>query len=368
LTEIRSSAPRVAGANLFGMLNQDLFGGRDRVFGYIANSTASHSEKIALLRRHFRHRAFMSGARDVLEVRPVYAALAETSDAAEEAINAAFAIAGAPPGLTILAVGRLGTREFDLLSDADLLFVGEEGRDRQALTRAVEEIMQALAAYTQEGLVFPVDARLRPHGGEGELVVTPKQLEQYFASEAQPWEALMYTKLRMVCGDPGPGRRATAATDILFRRFAGDETFAATVRQMRKKLEDASAPEKSIRTSPGALYDADFISSFLLVKHGIRAKLGTLRDRLWRCATAAVLDKKDAAVLDHAGELCRTVEHASRLVIGRNMRWLPAADHPRQAIEKLTSQILRREFDDGLEQELLATFKNVREIYDRVIR
>jgi glutamate-ammonia-ligase adenylyltransferase len=228
--------------------------------------------------------------------------------------------------------------------------------------------MQALAAYTQEGLVFPVDARLRPRGGEGELVATPKQLEQYFASEAQPWEALMYTKLRTVSGDPGLGRRAAAATDTLFRRFADDKTFPAAVRQMRKKLEDARAPDKSIRTSPGALYDADFVSSFLLVKHGIRAKLGTLRDRVWRCAAAGVLDKKDAAILDHAGELCRTVEHALRLVVGRNTRWLPAAEHSRQAIEKLTAKILKREFPEGLEQELFATFKNVREIYDRAIR
>ena len=80
-----------------------------------------------------------------------------------------------------------------------------------------------------------------------------------------------------------------------------------------------------------------------------------------------MLKKKDAAVLDHAGELCRTVEHALRLVLGKNTRWLPAAEHSRQAIERLTSQILRREFTDGLETELLATFKNVREIYDRVI-
>jgi len=247
------------------------------------------------------------------------------------------------------------------------LFVGDENYDRQALTRATEEMMQALAAYTQEGLVFPVDTRLRPHGGEGELVVIPKQLEKYFSAEAQPWEALMYTKLRFVCGDAALGRRAASATDILFRRFANDERFPQAVRQMRKKLEDASAPAKSIRTSPGALYDADFISSFLLVKYNIRAKLGTLRDRLWRCSASGALDKKDTAILDHAGELCRTVEHALRLVIGRNTRWLPAAEHPRQAIEKLTAQILKREFPNGLEQELLATFATVREIYIRAI-
>ena len=125
---------------------------------------------------------------------------------------------------------------------------------------------------------------------------------------------------------------------------------------MRQRLEDASSPDKSIRTSPGALYDADFLSSFLLVKHGIRPKLGTLRDRLWRCSAAGVLEKKDAAILDHAAELCRTVEHVLRLVVGRNTRWLPAAEQARHAIEKLTSQILHRDSPDGLEQDLLRTF------------
>jgi glutamine synthetase adenylyltransferase len=136
---------------------------------------------------------------------------------------------------------------------------------------------------------------------------------------------------------------------------------------MRQRLEDASAPDKSIRTSPGAIYDADFLSSFLLVKHGVRPKLGTLRDRLWRCSAAGILDKKDAALLDHVAELCRTVEHVLRLVVGRNTRWLPSADHARRATEKLTSQILHRDAPDGLEQDLLRTFSQVRGIYDRVV-
>lgn len=367
LSEIRSSMPRTMSGDLFNLLGDQSFSHRDPVFGYIAESNAAREEKIALLRRHFRHCAFASGARDVIEERPIYASLAETSAAAEDAILAAFRIAGAPPGLAILALGRLGTHEFDLLSDADLLFIGAESHDRQELTCAAEATMQSLAAYTQEGMVFPVDTRLRPRGGEGELVVTPKQLGQYFAGEAQPWEALMYTKLRFICGDPALARRTAAETENLFHRFASDHQFTAAVRQMRKKLEDASAPEKSIRTSPGALYDADFISSFLLVKHDIRAKLGTLRDRIWQCSAAGVLEKRDAGLLDHAAEFFRTVEHVLRLVIGRNMRWLPSAEHPRKAIEKLTSEILHREFPDGPEQELLGTFAKVREVYNRVI-
>lgn len=371
LAQVQSEVQQSPGGKLFD-LSSPIFGedqstARDTVFDYIANSTAAHGEKTALLRRHFRHRLFASGARDLSEHRAIYSSLAETTAAADDAITAAFGIAGAPRGLAVLALGRLGSREFDLLSDADLLFICDAAGDRQALTKIAEQMMQSLAAYTQEGMVFPVDARLRPRGAEGELLVTPAQLEAYVASEAQPWEALTYTKLRLITGSAELGRRATACAEALFSRFATLKTFPNAVRSMRQKLQDASAPEKSIRTSAGALYDVDFLSSFLLVKHSLRPKSGTLRDRLWRCAAAGVLDKKNAAILDHAAELCRTVEHVMRLVIGRNSRWLPAAEHAHQAIDKLTSDILHREFADGLEQELLHTFSEVREIYDRVV-
>ncbi|HXF14892.1 MAG TPA: hypothetical protein VN517_17185, partial [Terriglobales bacterium] len=310
---------------------------------------------------------FTAGARDIAEKRAVYSSLAETSTAAEHAISAAYQIAGSPAGLAILALGRLGTREFDLLSDADLLFVCDGSENREALTKSAEQIMQALAAYTQEGMVFAVDARLRPRGAEGDLVVTPAQLKSYFASEAQPWEALTYTKLRLIVGSAEIGKHAAQVSETLFQRFAADNGFPQAVRQMRTKLQNATAPAKSIRTFAGGLYDIDFLSSFLLVKNEIRPKTGTLRDRLWRCSSKSVLEKRDAALLDHAAELCRTVEHVLRLVTGRNGRWLPSAEHARGAVEKLASQILRREFSEGLEQELLRTFAEVRSIYDRVV-
>jgi glutamine synthetase adenylyltransferase len=125
---------------------------RDPIFGYIASSDADDSEKLSLLRRHYRHRIFTSGARDLTELRDVYTSLAAATAAAEDAIATAFAIAGSPPDLCIMALGRLGSSEFDLLSDADLLFICEEGADRVACTKSAERIMQALAAYTRYGL------------------------------------------------------------------------------------------------------------------------------------------------------------------------------------------------------------------------
>jgi glutamate-ammonia-ligase adenylyltransferase len=338
----------------------------DPAFAYLASSAAPYNQKLALLRRHFRHRSFAIGAKDMAERRDVYASCAETTSAAENAIAAAFEIADAPKTLAIMALGRLGGGELDLLSDADLLFVCEESKDWQQLSQVVSRVVQVLAAYTHEGMVFPVDTRLRPRGSEGELLTTSTELVRYFEKEAHAWEALTYAKLRFLAGSPNLGQQANAAAEALFQRFAADPNFGREIREMRRKLE-AADPEKSFKTSPGAVYDIDFLTGFLLVKNGIRNKNGTLRDRLWRCADAGLLAKQDAAALDHGGELLRTVDHVVRLVTGRRHKWLPTTKHACHVTEKLTSQILGRKFPEGLEAELDRRCEKIREIYDRVL-
>jgi [glutamine synthetase] adenylyltransferase / [glutamine synthetase]-adenylyl-L-tyrosine phosphorylase len=347
-----------------------LGGGRaavDPVFAYLSGSSATHAEKLALLRRHFRHRVFAAGAKDILKPRSVYESLAETTSAAEDAIAAAWEIAGAPEGLAIVVLGRLGSGEFDLLSDADVIFVCNEDQDREALTRAASRLVQALSAYTQEGMVFSTDTRLRPRGREGDLLITPTQLAKYFAEEAEAWEALSYTKLRFVAGQRTLEERAAIASRSLFTRFAADPDFPRAVREMRAKQENADS-SRNFKTSPGATYDIDFLCSFLLVKHGITQTGGTLRDRLWRCAASGLLQKSDAGALDHAGELLRTVNHMVCLVVGRDAKWLPPNEHVRATVEKLTAKTLNREFSDGLEAEIDRTCREVREICDRVMK
>ena len=366
LAELEESAPRAQGRYLFEKSLGLSETARDPVFAYLADSPSPYAEKLAWLRQHFRHRAFVVGARDVIEGRDVYDSFKATTAAAEDVMAAAVRMAEAE-GLAVMGLGRLGSGEFDLLSDADVLFVCGDGDDRTALTKSAERMMHALSAYTRDGTVFPLDARLRPRGGEGELLSTPAQLVAYFEHEAQAWEALMYTKLRFLAGSEILGERATAALKILYERFAADSGFATVVREMRTKLETVEGPEKSFKYSPGAIYDIDFITGFLLIKHGVEDKRGSLRDRLWRCVASGVLNKSDAGVLDHAAELLRTVEHVTRLVVGRAVRWLPATEHGRVVTEKLTGQILGRSFSDGLEGELDRTFVGVRAIYERML-
>lgn len=355
-----------ASATLFDAVGTQDRLGRDGVFDYLAKSDAPYAEKVSLLRRHYRRKVLLSGARDIAKLRGIYESLAETTAAAEDAINAAFHIAGSPSGLAVMAVGRLGSGEFDVLSDADLLFVCDDDADVPTLTKHAGQFMQVLAAYTRDGMLFPVDTRLRPRGSEGELIVTVRQLKDYFAQEAQSWEALMYTKLRFLTGDRHAADQTIAATRELFDRFAQDKEFLPSIFEMRTKLENSDSDGKNFKTAAGGTYDVDFLTSYLFVKHGISQKQGTMRDRLWKCAAANLLEKSDAAQLDHATELLRTVEHVVRIVSGRAYKWFPPTENARVTSEKLTERVLARKFQLGLENELTETLTKTRKIFNKL--
>jgi [glutamine synthetase] adenylyltransferase / [glutamine synthetase]-adenylyl-L-tyrosine phosphorylase len=335
----------------------------DPVFSYLGSAGVPHGEKLALLRRHYRHRVFASGARDAVEGRRVYESLAETTRAADEAIAAALVIAGSPPGLAVMALGRLGTAEFDLLSDADLLFVRDEGLEAALATRAAEQLMQALSAYTREGTVFPVDARLRPRGAEGELVMTVAHVEEYFQREAQAWEALSFTKLRHVAGADQLSRRVLHSAPAWMAHFADDPGFVAAVRGMRSKLDKPEAGGPNLKTGAGAMYDIDFIAGALAVQHGVRLR-GNMRQRLGGLAGAHLLGEAEFALLDEAAEFYRALEHAIRIVSGRARKTLPVGEHARGAVEELASRMMGRGFEGGVEAELKRTLKATRNMYE----
>ena len=339
----------------------------DPVFQFAATSNSTDAEKLALLRRHYRHLSFVAGVRDLMELRPVYQSLSDHSAAADDVIRAAFTLAGQPQGLAVLALGRLGAAEFDVFSDADLIFAHDESLPHEIATKAVEQIVHALAAYTREGMVFPVDARLRPRGSQGELVMTPAGFSLYCEVEARSWEALTYTKLRFVCGAPQVAQDVSRATERAFARFQNDPDFAKSVGEIRSRLDHVD-PENNWKSSPGGIYDVDFLTGFLLLKGGLPKRDGSLRDRLWRLAAAGLLTNAEAGDLDHAAELLRTVEHVSSLVAGRAQKWLPASEQVLAATERWASGILRRPFHGELAAALDDAMRLVREIYQRKLQ
>ena len=325
----------------------------------------SAEEKHTFIRRRFRERLFLSAARDVLNRREVFESLAETSHAADEAIASALELAGKPEGFAIMALGRLGTCEFDFLSDADLIFVRETKMPVTTANRTAEQVMEILSAYTQAGSAFPVDNRLRPHGSEGELTVTPAQLNEYFAAEAKPWEALTYTKLRFVAGSEELGTAALSAANCLRERFHNDEEFVAAVREMRMRLEKNETTGMNLKTGPGGLYDIDFIVAYLLIRLGVQAVEGNTSKRLRTISGCGALSPNEGEQLHADLVFLRTLEHAIRLVTAKAGKSVPNSEVARNAIHRYLRQTLAHPLDAP--QELAIVCKRVRATFERIL-
>jgi glutamate-ammonia-ligase adenylyltransferase len=233
--------------------------------------------------------------------------------------------------------------------------------------QTAQQIVQVLSSYTREGTIFPVDARLRPRGGEGELVITPAQLETYARGEAQAWEALTYTKLRFIAGSPELARRTRTFVRDVAARFAADPEFISGVREIRSRLEKSDSTPRNLKTAAGALYDIDFIVGSLLVRHQGNEFRGTMRDSLRLACARRWLSGEDRATLDRAAALLRTLEHLVRIVTGRPRKTVPSAGHAREIIEQLASRMLGRSLYGNLDAELDETFGQVRAIYERLV-
>ncbi|HMF90400.1 MAG TPA: hypothetical protein VKL40_07135 [Candidatus Angelobacter sp.] len=320
----------------------------------------------AELRRDFRKCAFAVGAQDVLSLRAAFASMRETTRLGDAVIRRGLRIVNGDRALAVFALGRLGTEEFDIASDADLLFVRAPEADEEEARLDAERLVHTLSAYTKDGTIFAVDTRLRPRGAAGELVVSPAQVERYLAEEAKAWEALSYTKLRFVAGreDLAPLVLAPAWQQIV--NLAARPDFPGAVIEMRDRLEKSNRYAHSFKLARGGFYDIDFIASYLMLRHACLAQGNTL-ERLHHLRETKLLDEPMFAQLSQAAVLYRTADHVIRLVTGRARPELPEAEHARKSVELLTNRHLGSSEREDLQTRLAATAANVRATFLQVM-
>ena len=163
---------------------------------------------IEALRHFFRREMFRIQIGSVCFPEPVFHTLDRMSALAEFLVARAYrmareqaithARAHAPADrpfaepqseMMIVALGRLGMREFDLSSDADLLFIipDSESPRQRFWTRVGEHLLEILTRYAGDGAVMSVDNRLRPNGREGMLVQTESKYVEYSSCNSEEW-------------------------------------------------------------------------------------------------------------------------------------------------------------------------------------
>jgi glutamate-ammonia-ligase adenylyltransferase len=233
---------------------------------------------------------------------------------------------GRPMHLVVLGLGKLGAGELNFSSDVDLMFAyaaegqtqgGQRGgvSHEEFFTRLCRALIQTIGAATTDGFVFRVDARLRPYGDAGPLVMAFDRLEDYYQEQGREWERYALIKARVVAGDQvAGGLLLSRLRPFVFRRYLDYGAFDS-LREMKGRIAlevRGKGMQDNIKLGPGGIREIEFFGQmFQLIRGGVEPALQIRSIRM----VLAVLVKKGyvtavvGQILDTAYVFLRTVEN-----------------------------------------------------------
>jgi glutamate-ammonia-ligase adenylyltransferase len=343
---------------------------------------------VAALRRFFRREMFRILTASICVSEPIFQTLDRTSALAEFMIARAYRIAlerslafaraerigsagfAEPENeMMVIALGRLGMREFDLGSDADLLFIipNSEVTRQKFWTRVAEHVIEILTSYTGDTLMLSIDTRLRPNGREGLLVQTESTFTDYFAHHSEAWEGIAYMKARAVAGDMDRAISfLTELQEVDWRRWGQSGRSKQDLKQMRLRLEREQGNANPLKAGRGGYYDADFALMYLRLKGaGLFFKSLNTRERIDIVEKMGHLERSDAEFLLRASTFYRAVDHALRIATGHAEGKLPGSQAQLDTLTELVDRWTDRN-GKSLEEELTELSESMRRLFERL--
>ena len=300
----------------------------------------------------------------------------ELSTLADASVGAALAslVRNNPPPdgarFVVIGMGKLGGEELNYSSDIDVLFVADG--PPQAVpwaTKIAEGLIARLAATTEDGQAFRVDAGLRPEGKDGALVRSLAAYRAYYEKWARPWEFQALLKARPIAGDDDLG----AEFIDLVRPFVYPERLSPDavreIRDLKSRAERAIAARglqnREVKRAPGGIRDIEFAVQLLQLVHGRRdqeLRTANTLNGLHALAHRAYVGDEDALELTEAYRFLRKVEHRLQLAQERQTHTVPEDPRARRRLARALG------FEDTAERTALESFDDAWRNDMRVVR
>lgn len=184
-------------------------------------------------------------------------------------------------GFAVVGYGKLGGWELGYSSDLDLVFLldcpmnilttGAKQIDaRQFYLRLAQRIIHLFSTRTSSGVLYEVDARLRPSGESGMLVSTIQAFDEYQKNEAWTWEHQALIRARMIYGDDQLQQMFARTRHETLCLARNATVLQQEVRDMRQKMLQHLAPTQSnkfdLKASSGGITDIEFIAQYLVLR------------------------------------------------------------------------------------------------------
>lgn len=231
-------------------------------------------------------------------------------------------------GFAVVGYGKLGGWELGYSSDLDLVFLhdcpadavtlGERVIDgRQFYLRLAQRVMHLFSTRTSSGILYEVDARLRPSGAAGMLVSTLAAFDEYQRNEAWTWEHQALVRARIVFGDSALSQRFDRIRRSVLALPREAQALQTEVREMREKMRAHHGHKHKgrwdIKSDAGGIIDIEFITQYLVLRYASQyPELTRWSDNvriLERLARSGKMAPAQAQALTHAYVTLRDALH-----------------------------------------------------------
>ena len=330
-----------------------------------------------------RQELFRVAAGDLLGENDVLSVGAALTDLASATIDATLTVAREAsdseqvPRIAVIAMGRWGGREMSYASDADAMFVMEDGADPDAdptkVAGAVITELRKLLTRPAADPPLSVDTDLRPEGKGGALIRSLNAYRNYYSRWSSTWELQAMVRADALAGDEELGQALMAEIDA--RRWPEGGLTASQLSEIRKlkarveaeRLPRGANPAKHTKLGPGGIADVEWTVQLLQLQHAYR--LPSLRSSqtivaLRAAQEAGIIDAMDAGHLEAAWTLASRIRNQIMLMRGRGSDSLPSDNRELASLAELLG------YGPGESSHLLADYRRVtrraRSVVERV--
>ncbi len=219
----------------------------------------------------------------------------------------------------IVALGNFGTRELTASSDLDILFLYEYDNnldmsdgDRPLhasdyFGRLTKRLISAFSAPTNEGIIYELDLRLRPHGAAGPIATSLFAFEKYHMDSSWTWELMTLTRARAVQGDPKFQTKVMSKISDVIEARAQNTDFQSDIFDMRKLMDEERMAKSDwdLKLAKGGLIDLEFLAQWAVL---------TGKSQLGQSTVDSLSDLKSSTKLDESVDLASTYQEFASLL------------------------------------------------------
>ncbi|MGG7568461.1 bifunctional [glutamine synthetase] adenylyltransferase/[glutamine synthetase]-adenylyl-L-tyrosine phosphorylase [Rhodovulum sp. DZ06] len=361
VTEIFAAAPRLAAhlgrssRTLDALLERDFFEPLPDVDALAEELAARLAEeddyerKLDASRRWAKEKMFrvgvqtLRGLSEAEEAGRAFTALAEASlralmPVAEAELARRF---GPAPGrgASVLAMGKMGSREMTATSDLDVIILYDpedaemsEGPKQLSITawytRFTQALISAMTVPTAEGAVWEVDTRLRPSGRQGTVATALEGFRAYQAEKAWTWERMALARGRAAAGRTDLREDVEEAAAEVLAETRDEDQLRRDVAEMRARVTEANKARRAepwaLKLAAGGLMDVEFVAQAGLLRLAarggmtageMRARPRAPREMLALLVDRGAMDPADAAALSEAHALQLAIQQIGRIAM-----------------------------------------------------